>query len=243
MNSGGQDCRGQDCREHDYRGLTLLPQRAVFQRETRTLWIADLHLGKAASFRALGQPAPPGTTQENLARLDALIDAQGARRLVVLGDFLHARTGATPALFSRLRDWRAARRDLECVVVRGNHDRHAGDAPADCGFRSVDEPFLHRGVEGWHHVAAAEGKSDGEAGDEAEQPLLLSGHLHPVVRLSGPVRDRLRLPCFCLRGRELVLPSFGEFTGGFPVDARDWDALIVTTGERLYSLPVGASRV
>lgn len=216
-------------RGFDYRGLTLLPERAVWQGETRTLWIADLHLGKAASFRALGQPVPRGTTQENLARLGALIDAHRAARLVVLGDFFHARSGRTPGLLAQLRDWRVARGSLECVVVRGNHDAHAGDAPADCGFESVDEPFALSGVEGRHHM--------GDAKDERSSPILLSGHIHPVARLSGPGRDRLRLPCFCLRGRSVVLPSFGEFTGGHPVDPRDWDALVVTTGERLF--PVG----
>lgn len=212
---------------HDHRGLTLLPQRAVWQAATRTLWIADPHFGKAASFRALGQPVPRGTTQASLARLGALIDAQGARRLVVLGDFLHARSGRAPALFRALRDWRAARVDLACVVVRGNHDAHAGDPPADCGFASVDEPFALEGVEGWH---------DAKPCDEGDGPTILSGHIHPVARLTGPGRDRLRLPCFCLRGREIVLPSFGEFTGGHPVDPRDWRELVVTTGTALFPI-------
>ncbi|WP_442754227.1 ligase-associated DNA damage response endonuclease PdeM [Methylocystis sp. JAN1] len=215
---------------YDYRGLILLPQRAVWQAETRTLWIADLHLGKAASFRALGQPVPRGTTQENLARLGALIDAHQARRLVVLGDFFHARSGRTPGLLAQLRDWRAARGGLECIVVRGNHDIRAGDAPADCGFASQDEPFAIDGVEGWHHADGGKDPSHG--------PILLSGHLHPVARLAGPGRDRLRLPCFCLRAAAVVLPSFGEFTGGRAVNPRDWDALVVTTGERLF--PVDA---
>lgn len=211
---------------HEYRGLTLLPQRAVWQAQTRTIWIADLHLGKAASFRVLGQPVPRGTTQENLCRLGALLQSHGARRLVVLGDFLHARSGRSDGLFEQLRVWRAAHATLDCIVVRGNHDAHAGDAPAGCGFTSVDEPFALLGVEGWHHSVGAQGEADG--------PTILSGHIHPVARLSGPGRDSLRLPCFCLRGREIVLPSFGEFTGGHPVDARDWRELVLTTGAHLY---------
>jgi DNA ligase-associated metallophosphoesterase len=219
---------------YDYRGLTLLPQRAVWQAETRTLWIADLHLGKAASFRAQGQPVPRGTTRGNLDRLGALVDAHGARRLVVLGDFFHARSGRTPGLLVRLREWRA-RRGLECFVVRGNHDAHAGDPPADCGFVSLDEPFARDGVEGWHHHSGRD--------DSPGDPLLLSGHIHPVARLAGPGRDRLRLPCFCLRGRLIVLPSFGEFTGGRPVDPCDWDGLVVTTGERLFPIKPPSARI
>ncbi len=107
---------------YPFRGLILLPERAVFEPQSRTLFIADPHFGKASSFRALGQPVPRGTTAENLRRLGALADAHDARRLVVLGDFLHSRTGRTQSLFARLREWRAARPALDCVVVRGNHD-------------------------------------------------------------------------------------------------------------------------
>lgn len=210
-------------------GVTLLPECAVWQEAARTLWIADLHLGKAASFRALGQPAPAGTTQENLRRLGGLIDSHAARRLVVLGDFLHARAGRTPALFAQLADWRAARPEVEIVVVRGNHDAHAGDAPAECGFVAVDEPYALEGVEGRH-----EAPSHAHA---AQDRVVLSGHLHPVAWLSGPGRDRLRLPCFCLRPGRIVLPAFGEFTGGHPVEPRDWAELIATTQTRLFPLP------
>jgi uncharacterized protein len=153
----------------------------------------------------------------------------------VLGDFLHARAGRTPHLFDQLRDWRAGRSGLGCVVVRGNHDVRGGDPPSDCGFESLDEPFSLDGVEGWHHVETPPIAEDG--------PTLLSGHIHPVARLAGPGRDRLRLPCFCLRGREIALPAFGAFTGGHVVDPRDWRALVVTTGERLFRIDAAMTRV
>ena len=44
------------------RALSLLPQKAAFLPDTRTLLIADAHIGKATSFRALGVPVPRGTT-------------------------------------------------------------------------------------------------------------------------------------------------------------------------------------
>jgi DNA ligase-associated metallophosphoesterase len=213
---------------HKYRGLTLLPQRAAWQASAGALWIADPHFGKAASFRAQAIPAPGGTTRENLRRLGELVDAHGARRLVVLGDFLHARGGRTTALLAQLRAWRAARADLECIVVRGNHDEHAGDAPRECGFEAVDAPYALDGVEGWHHAADSGGGPDGAT--------ILSGHIHPVMRLSGPGRDRLRLPCFCMRGREILLPAFGEFTGGHTVDPREWREIVVTDGSGIFPL-------
>ncbi|HET7427286.1 MAG TPA: DEAD/DEAH box helicase, partial [Gemmatimonadales bacterium] len=48
--------------------LVLLPERALFWPRTATLVVADLHWGKAATFRAAGIPIPTGTTGEDLAR-------------------------------------------------------------------------------------------------------------------------------------------------------------------------------
>ena len=72
----------------------------------RVLWVADLHLGKAATYRALGQPVPAGTTRENLARLSALINHYQPVQLVFLGDFLHAAQARTPSVLAGLAAWR-----------------------------------------------------------------------------------------------------------------------------------------
>ena len=105
--------------------LHLLPSHAVWWPAAWTLFIADLHLGKAASFRAHGQPVPSGTTHENFARLDALIAAHRPQRLVVLGDFLHAASGRTPAVLRALIEWRTQHAAVAITLVRGNHDGHA----------------------------------------------------------------------------------------------------------------------
>ena len=109
--------------------LVVLPQRAVWRASTRTLFVADVHIGKAAAFRAAGLPAPAGTTRENLARLDALIDALAPRSLIVLGDLFHARAAFREATLREVRAWRARRAALEIWLVSGNHDDQAG-APA-----------------------------------------------------------------------------------------------------------------
>ena len=58
-----------------YAGHTvwLLPEHALWWPEGGVLFVADLHLGKAATYRALGQPVPSGTTTENLRRLSLLV--------------------------------------------------------------------------------------------------------------------------------------------------------------------------
>jgi len=198
---------------HEYRGLILLPQRAAWRETTRTLFIADAHLGKAATFRALGQPAPRGTTRDNLDRLDALVARFDPARLVFLGDLFHARQAHAPGVAAAFLDWRKRRAALPLTLVRGNHDRRAGDPPPHFEIELVDEPFDAGGVVARHHPLAADAcKEDG--------PTALAGHLHPCVRLNGAARDSLRLPCFVLQERQITLPAFGAFTGGALVRAR-----------------------
>jgi metallophosphoesterase superfamily enzyme len=46
--------------------------------------------------------------------------------------------------------------------------------------------------------------------------------VHPAIRI-GPPSDRVKLPCFWLSNRQLVLPAIGEFTGTHTIRMRDHD--------------------
>lgn len=207
----------------DYAGepVWLLPERALWWPAGRVLFVADLHLGKAATYRALGQPVPAGTTQENLARLSRLLRHYLPTQLVFLGDFLHAVQARTPSVLEGLSNWRKSFAALDCVLVRGNHDSRAGDPPASLGVRVVDEPFPVGPFAACHHPQL-----------HATRPVL-AGHLHPALNLHGLGHDHLRLPCFFMEPGLAILPAFGEFTGGWNVPRQ--------AGRRLY--PVGDSRV
>ena len=205
--------------------LELMPDRALWWPAQATLFVADVHLGKAATFRALGQPVPSGTTAANLARLDALLDARPVAHLVVLGDLLHARPAQNPALMAQLAAWRTRRADLAITLVRGNHDDRAGDPPPALGIAVVDEPWL-LGPFACRHAPATH-----------PTHFVLAGHAHPACRLYGRGRDSLRLPCFTLEGRSAVLPAFGEFTGGWTVDAAPGLARWAVGGGAVWALP------
>ena len=84
--------------------LVLLPQRAALWQRERTLLVADAHWGKAATFRAFGVPVPRGTTLEGLQRLDAMIEQHAPRRILFLGDLLHARQELTPGRGEGIRE-------------------------------------------------------------------------------------------------------------------------------------------
>ena len=80
--------------------MRLLPQRAAYLVDAGLLLVADLHLGKAQSFRRLGVPVPQGTTSASLARLDEALASTGARGIVFLGDLIHSARSKAPATWA-----------------------------------------------------------------------------------------------------------------------------------------------
>lgn len=203
--------------------VLLLAQKALYWPREHMLVIADIHFGKAAAFRALGVPVPGGTTAENLAALDALIERHGARQIVFLGDFLHAKAAHAPATQGALLAWRRRHPPLRLTLVRGNHDRHAGDPADELGIWLVDEPFTLGPFSFCHHP------------DKAAPGYVLAGHVHPVYVLATRF-DALRLPCFVAGPRRMILPSFGSFTGGHALRPEPDERIWVSSGEAVHSV-------
>lgn len=201
------------------RRARLFPERALFLERERTLVVADVHLGKAAALRAEAIAVPSGSTTSDLDRLSRLLATTGATRLVILGDFLHAREGRAPRTLAAARRWRAAHAALEIVLVRGNHDRRSGDPPDELRFLCVDAPFVEEGVAFVHEPEPVRGA------------YTLGGHLHPGVRLKGRARERVHLPAFVLGRRLGVLPAFGSLTGCALVAPVATDRVYVVAGE------------
>ena len=208
--------------------ITLLPEKAAFVAESRTLLVADVHIGKAVSFRSFGVPVPRGTTAETLSALSALAHRHDAQRIVVLGDFLHSRRSLAPATLDALARWRDAHAALDVVLVRGNHDARAGDPPARLGIEVVDEPYVLGDLRLCHHPRGVSGA------------YVLSGHLHPCVQLLGRAHDRLRLPCFWFGAAVGVLPAFGAFTGMHPIRPAPGERVFAIADTHVSELPVGA---
>jgi uncharacterized protein len=205
--------------------LLLHPDRAVLWPAMRTLFIADLHLGKAEIFRRSGIPIPEGDTQTDLLRLDRLIAAYELRRIVLLGDFLHAASPGRSTHADAFAAWRMTQSALEFVVIAGNHDRRAaGRELAESVAWHSNEwqigPFICR-----HHPGTS------SAG------YVLAGHIHPVVFLYGSHRERTRVPVCWVRRDHAVLPSFGSFTGGGDIEPMPGDQLYAFAAGRVWSLP------
>lgn len=204
--------------------LHLLPERALYWPRTKTLFIADPHFGKDATFRAHAIPLPEGTTATELDRLTQALDRTGAQQLIILGDLLHAAKGREPAVLDRVSQWRSRHANLTIHLVRGNHDRHAGDPPAAWDMRLVDGP-----TPGPYWVLNHEPL-------EPEQGYALVGHLHPAVQLTGKGRQALKLPCFWFGAKCGVLPAFSEFVDHGTVRPRQGEQVFVVTQAQVLAV-------
>lgn len=200
--------------------VALLAGRGLWWPGERTLFIADPHFGKAATFRLAGIPVPESTHEADLERLSLLLKGTGARRLVVLGDFFHAKPGCNETTHAALQQWRDRWAGLAIILVIGNHDRHAGLPAASLGIQTVEGPY-------WLPPFAACHEPQAVAGHFA-----LAGHLHPACRVAS-----VTVPCFHLRAESMVLPAFGSFTGTSRVKPVAGDRLYLTGPHEVIALP------
>lgn len=212
----------------DFHGTTLhaLPSGALWWPDAALLCVSDLHLGKSERMARRGGPAlPPYDTADTLARLDAALDATGARRVVCLGDSFDdlAAGGAlaeehrlwlTRLIAGRAWDW-----------IEGNHDPGPLDLPGRHRAALAVGPMSFR------HIATPEGQAE------------MSGHYHPKARIA--LRGvSLSRPCFLVDTARVILPAFGTYTGGLSTTDPALDGLMdhtaraILTGTRAHAIPM-----
>ena len=206
--------------------LWLLADGAVWWPAGQTVFVADLHLGKGAAFRAQGQAVPAGSSALTLARLTELVQAHDAARLVVLGDFWHGAEGLTPPLLDAVA---AFAERIPTVLVLGNHDRRIH--PPGLPLQAVNGVLPLGPL-----TAAHEPPPGGRPG------FTLAGHWHPAIAMRSRAGDRLRLPCFVRYPHALVLPAFGGLTGALTLqrgELADQGAEVAVLGDgALHWLPM-----
>lgn len=213
--------------------LQLLPERCAFWQEAGVLLLADLHLGKAAHLRHHGMAIPEGHTADDLARLSLVLRRTQAREVIICGDFFHAPTAQSPAVLELVEQWRASHPEVHVSLVTGNHDRGRALPPPRCGIELAG-PSVWRAPFHLIHDPAEASAND----------FTISGHLHPLVALSGSHGRALRAPCFWWQASRscFVLPGFGSFTAGVAIQPGLADTLHVISGDTVVPVPVALCR-
>jgi len=161
------------------------PAAIVKTKKTRTLLIADPHIGWENKLQEKGIHVP-SETPKLLNKLTALLSEYNPCRLVFLGDVKYTVVSSErsewqdiPDLFKKLQNQVA-----DIAIVRGNHDARL-------------EPLLPENVDFLPATGAVIGDVGVFHGHKWPSPALLGcktlvmGHLHPVVVFRDPTGCRM----------------------------------------------------
>lgn len=200
--------------------LILLPEKAIFIPEEKTLLLADLHLGKINHFRLAGIPLPSRANDENLERLIDVINKTRASKVVFLGDLFHSHYN---------HEWESLGQVLshfptsEFHLVLGNHDIMSQVQYERHRIKVCEELYL--GPLYLTHELV-----------EKSKMYNLAGHVHPGVRLTGRGRQSVTLPCFYFGKRQGLMPAFGSFTGLARVGIKKEDRVFAIADGKVLDL-------
>src|SRR4051812_42331128 len=90
----------------------LLPQKAIYWEEEKTLLVSDLHLGKIMHFRKEGIAIPAIALENNFKRLDEIVLTNNVLRIIFLGDLFHNSLNTEWQTFRR---WRNKYQSMEMI--------------------------------------------------------------------------------------------------------------------------------
>ena len=203
--------------------LELLPEKAIFWKRNKALFLSDLHLAKDAHFRKNGFAVPAGLSEVTLQRLSGLMETRQPQTVYFLGDLFHSEYNRQVDL---LQQWHQQYADVQLVLISGNHDILENSLYAAMQVEVVPQSLFLPPFELVH--------------EPPDNPVpgryYLCGHIHPAFRLTGKSRQSLRLPCFWMGEQVGVLPAFGTFTGSKVIRANKEDRVFVVAEDQVVKV-------
>jgi DNA ligase-associated metallophosphoesterase len=210
--------------EIEGRRFRMFAERGLYCIEQQTLFVADTHLGKDATFRRHGIAVPEGGTKGTLNRVDSLLRATDAKRLVILGDMFHARSSLSPSVTDAVGAFFESHRHVRVNLVRGNHDAKLGELPRAWLIEEIDAGTLIGTLTVGHHPVEVPSPGD----------LLLCGHVHPGLKVSSHAEKLGTFSCFWLTHRRMIFPAIGKFTGRSIIKPAPNDRLWIVEDEAIF---------
>lgn len=202
----------------------LLPEKAIYWQKEKTLLVADLHIGKSGHFRKHGIAVPGKLNSSNLENLSSLIENIDPKQLLILGDLFHSEINKE---WEEFVSWRKEYPDLTVNLIIGNHDilskSEYHSTYINLFKRLKIGPFLI--VHDLSEIKESENTDH----------YILSGHVHPAVKLTGNGRQVMKLPCYYFGERRGILPAFGQFTGTHIIEPRKDDLIFIIVDSEVIS--------
>lgn len=206
-------------------GIWLDARLALWLEAHRTLVVADLHWGFAASHQAQGNLLPFWGDEEIATRLRTLIADYEPAEVIWLGDCLHTLAGREPAE-SFLRS-----SVTPTTIVCGNHDRRWRVSRGHDAAPAEEPPAsVVRGGFVFHHGHLEVPVPDGA--------MEIMGHHHPALAWNDHAGGRIKLPALIASSRRLILPAFSPWAMGSawnPLLAED-ETLFAIAPKRIFAV-------
>lgn len=192
---------------------------AIYWKEKNTLLLADIHLGKVGHFRKSGIPVPRKVEGVFYDKISKLKNSLNFSQIIFLGDLFHSSLNNEWFLFE---NW-VKKSVLKIILIKGNHDIIPKLKFQQVGIKTYNdlkiEKFLFT-----HHPK------------KINDHFVFSGHIHPGVRLAGKGKQIMKFPCFIYNKDQIILPSFGGFTGMHLPKIKNDDQVFVITNKEVIEV-------
>jgi metallophosphoesterase superfamily enzyme len=176
-------------------GMHALPHGILWCAPTRSLIVADAHLGYED---VIGGAFPLWSTAECVATLGIAVALHGALEIVFLGDAIHSSSMSEGAARDVARALDALRAGATVIAIAGNHEGKSR------GIDILGETVETLERNGWLLTH----------GDVAKPSYrCVVGHLHPSLRLGGGAT----VPAFLSGERLIVVPALTPYSSGLDV--------------------------
>lgn len=176
----------------------LLPEKAVYWKEKRTLIISDLHLGKAAHFRKSGIQVPESVHISDYIRIKNLLEKFNPKQTLILGDLFHSDFNNE---WKRFSNWIQGQNKIHFLLIMGNHDILPQELYRIANLQVYHESYDIQPFTFTHRLV------------KDRSCFTICGHTHPAVKIYGSAKQSITLPCYYFTNLYGILPAFGNFTG------------------------------
>ncbi len=206
------------------------PALVLDEMESKTLVLADLHLGLEYEIYKKGISIPPRMDKQKDRILD-LVDETGAERLFLLGDVKHNVPTVSISEKERLPEFfDALCKEVDVKIAKGNHDGGLeklvegtrAEVSSTSGFRVGDFYFNHG--QSWPDEEVIKART------------LIRGHSHPAFKFQDDLGFSSTVPCWVkgpVRRGELkekygkkgkleevvIVPTFNQLISGMPMNS------------------------
>jgi len=194
--------------------ILLLPEKALWLPDLKSLVIADVHWGKIDHFRKAGIPVPVKGNDKNAESLISIINLFKPKRVIFLGDLFHSVYNDGWETFGQIRN-AFAHCSFELVI--GNHDILSNRQYERHTILLHEESLQLTNLLLTHEPLE----------EIPEGVFNIAGHVHPGAHLRGTGKQSVILPCFYIKSNQCILPAFGAFTGLATVQPKLGDKIFV----------------